>query len=202
MTQHPDEFSSVGEVKELDRDLEPRRTWKIAPVTAVLAGVVLLATGITGGVVAHASLAGDNSTTAQQPGQRGGPGSYPGFGGRQPGANGDANGAATIGTVESVSGSTLKLKKQHGTEVTVTLTPDTDIQVTKQGAATDLTTGSTWRHRGRIRRCGDGPDGAAGRPVRRPPPDRHAERLTDRTWSGGGSGGVRRRRVRGSVRSS
>jgi hypothetical protein len=139
--QHPEgyEFVQIGDDNAINRDLEPRRTWKVAPVTAVLAGVVLLAAGgLTGAVVAHASAAGNNSPAAGANGQRGG---YPGFANR--GANPGGGGPATFGTVESVSGSTLKVKTQNGTVVTVTLTPDTDIEVTRKGAATDLSKGST-----------------------------------------------------------
>lgn len=141
MTQPPDDLAPVGDDDGLGRDLEPRRVWRIAPVTAVLGAVVLLAAGVTGGVVAHASLSDDSTNTAGGPGQ--GQRGYPGFN-RQPGQDGaQGNGPGTVGTVESVSGSTLKVKTQDGTEVTVTLTPDTDIQVTRKGTATDIAKGST-----------------------------------------------------------
>ncbi len=134
-----DEFVQIGDNDAINRDLEPRRTGKVAPVTAVVAGVVLLAAGgLTGAVIAHASVAGNDSSAAPTNGPRGG---YPGFANR--GANPGGGGPATFGTVESVSGSTLKVKTQDGTVVTVTLTPDTDIEITRKGAATDLSKGST-----------------------------------------------------------
>ena len=142
--EYPAEFPPPGEDEVLRQDLAPRRTWRIAPVTAILGAVVLLAAGVTGGVAAHAALAGNSNQSGSGSGfQRG---TYPGFGPR--GQNGQGApagqpGGATIGTVESVSGTTMKVKQQDGTVVTVTLTPDTDIEVTKKGSSSDLTDGST-----------------------------------------------------------
>lgn len=144
--KRPDEdFVQIGEDDALRKDLEPRKTWRIAPFTAILGAVVLLAAGVTGGVVAHASLAGDDNNTqaTNGPGRFQG-GGFRGQNGENPPSGAPGNGGnATIGTVESVSGTTMKVKRQDGTEVTVTLTDDTDIQVTKKGAATDLAKGST-----------------------------------------------------------
>lgn len=147
--QHPEgyEFVQIGDDDAINRDLELRRTWKVAPVTAILGAVVLLAAGVTGGVAAHAALAGNsNSNQSGSSGTGFQRGTYPGFGSR--GQNGQGApagqpGGATIGTVESVSGTTMKVKQQDGTVVTVTLTPNTDIEVTKKGSTTDLTKGST-----------------------------------------------------------
>lgn len=141
--QTPDEFAQIGSDQEVDAALEPKKTLNLPLVTAILAGVVVLAVGLAGGAGLHAAFASDSTTPQQQAGR--GAGGYGGFRGQNgagqgPGGQAGGQGNAAIGTVVSASSSQLVVKTQNG-DVTVKLTGDTTYEITSKGTAADLKAG-------------------------------------------------------------
>jgi len=142
--QAPDEFAQIGSDQEVDEALKPKKTLNLPLVTAILAGIVVLAVGLAGGAGLHAAFASDSTTPQQQAG-RGLGGGYGGFRGQNgtgqgPGGGQGGQGNAAIGTVVSASSSQLVVKTQSG-DVTVKLTGDTTYEISSKGTAADLKTG-------------------------------------------------------------
>ena len=134
--QTPDEFAQIGSDQEVDEALQPKKTLNLPLVTAILAGIVVLAVGLAGGAGLHAAFASDSTTPQQQAGR--GYGGFRGQNGTGQGPGGQGN--AAIGTVVSASGSQLVVKTQNG-DVTVKLTGETTYEISSKGTATDLKPG-------------------------------------------------------------
>lgn len=105
-------------------------------LTMALGGVLILVLGFFGGI-GVAKLTG---------GSGGQPQAFPsGYGKRfstnAPGRQGGGN--VTIGTVERVVGSTVYVRTPDGKTVKVNTSDDTSVHVSKPGAVSDLTKGST-----------------------------------------------------------
>ncbi|WP_394771723.1 hypothetical protein [Lacisediminihabitans sp.] len=110
-------------------------------LTPTLALVATLAVGLAGGVlIGHATAA---SAQASGPAgfTRGLGGTGEGAAGG--GAGGFAGGGFTAGTIVSVSGNTIVVKSQDGTEKTVTTTGSTRVTKTTKSTVADLKAGET-----------------------------------------------------------
>lgn len=123
---------------DLEQALERARIAKptrsgINPATLALAGLLLAGSGFLGGY-----LIGGNTAGAQEGPMAGGMvvrGEGPGGGpGGQP-----AN--LTIGTIESISGDTFKVKTESGDSVKVQVVDGTSIRINKEGTIQDLAKG-------------------------------------------------------------
>lgn len=118
----------------------------ISKATLILGGAVLLAGGFFGGY----ALKGTTGNTAAQGGFNRAGGQFPGggyglrggAGGGQPGGAGGP-GNATIGTVTSVSGSTVTITTANGRTVKVTAGSGTKVTVSKTGKVSDLASGDS-----------------------------------------------------------
>lgn len=126
---------------QLDQALQRARDTKpsglgVTKATLILGGALLAGAGFLGGY-----LVGDHSLGSDSPGDfsmRGnGPGGGPGGGG--PGMTRPAN--LTIGTIESISGTTLTVKTDSGDTVKVKIGDATTVRINKEGSAADLTKG-------------------------------------------------------------
>ncbi|MGW0517623.1 DUF5666 domain-containing protein [Crossiella sp. NPDC003009] len=98
-------------------------------LTLGLAAAALATVAFAGGMWAATALAADSESAA--PGQRGGVQLGPG--GRVP----------TAGTVDRIEGDTLYLKGPNGSEVKVTLSADTAVQLGQPGKVNDIQPGAT-----------------------------------------------------------
>jgi hypothetical protein len=67
--QTPDEFAQIGSDQEVDEALQPKKTLNLPLVTAILAGIVVLAVGLAGGAGLHAAFASDSTTPQPQAGR-------------------------------------------------------------------------------------------------------------------------------------
>ncbi|HEY8913881.1 hypothetical protein [Lacisediminihabitans sp.] len=129
-----------------------RRKW----LTPTLAIVATLAVGLAGGVlIGHATAA-----SAQASGQAGftrglGGGGTGGGTGGTGGGDGFAGGGFTAGTIVSVTGSTIVVKTQDGTEKTVTTTGSTKVTKTTASTLADLKAGETVTVMGQASSNGD-----------------------------------------------
>jgi hypothetical protein len=108
-----------------------------AKATLVLGGAVLAAAGFLGGYLVNGG--DDGAANAANGGPR--------MSGAGPQMNGGPAGATpgdiTFGTVVSVNGTTVTVKTQDGKTVKVETSPDTEIQVTKDGTVDDLAKGDS-----------------------------------------------------------
>lgn len=113
-----------------------RRTAKVvaAPVATTAPGAAAAAFGGGGGGAGGAGAGGSASATAQA---GGGAGAAQGQGG----VAARGGGGATVGTVESVSASTLTVKTPAGATATITLAADTEVRQTVAAQRTDLKAG-------------------------------------------------------------
>lgn len=135
-------------VSSFEEDFQPRRG--TSKLTLGLVAALVLVAGVLIGIQTQKALGG---ATAAGTGQLGGgrmgyggqPGGGPGLQGQPPGGvmRGPGQGGATIGTVEKVERDKVTLKTMDGSTVVVKTTGETTVQVTKQGALSDLKTGST-----------------------------------------------------------
>jgi len=146
MTTPPDrpehrsgDFESLADDREVEAALEPRKTFRLPAATAVLIGIVVLAAGAAGGAGLHAALASGDD--AAQPGAARPGGNGYGFRNVAPnGQNGGGPQNGTVGTIVSADKSQLVVRTQNG-DVTVKLTGETDIEITDEGAVSDLEKG-------------------------------------------------------------
>lgn len=153
-----------------------RRKW----LTPTLAIVATLAVGLTGGVlIGHATAA-----SAQASGPAGFTRGLGGTGEGAGGAGGFAGGGFTAGTIVSITGSTIVVKTQDGTEKTVTTTDSTKVTKTTASTLADLKAGETVTvigqagsngdvaatsvAEGTLRQFGGRPGGGAGAPTGAP----------------------------------
>lgn len=154
---------------DLEKDLAaeaPRRLRGLGP-TAYLCGAILLVAGFIGGAQAQRLWGGDSGQAASAAGfPAAGPGGQglqglPGSQGSQAsngaqsgtrqrgsagqGAAGGTAGAAdmTLGTVQKVDGNVIYLKTMTGETVKITTNRSTKVQVTADGAVSDLKSGTT-----------------------------------------------------------
>lgn len=134
----------------------PRRG--MSKVTMALGAGVILVAGVIIGIQAQKTF-GDAGGTARGGGAAGaaqgasgpggagqGPNGQGGFGrgGFGPGGQGGGGfGNATIGTVKSIDGDTIRIETPQGATVTVRTSADTRVQVTKTGKVSDLEEGGT-----------------------------------------------------------
>ncbi len=110
----------------------------IGKPTIVLSAAVLVVAAFFGGVWANKSF-GSPAPAAAPPSQGGG---LRGNGGN--GANGGGfGGRGTAGTIDHVDGTTVYVKTNNGTVVKVSTSDSTKVLLTKPGALTDLTAGTT-----------------------------------------------------------
>jgi len=114
----------------------PRRWWNTT--TLVLGGVVLLAFGFVGGIQAQQHWGTRSAVVG---------GKLPGNGEPEGASAGlDAPGgdrAATIGTVKSISGTTLSVETGDGTTVTVKTDNSTTVRTARTATLSALETGAT-----------------------------------------------------------
>ncbi|MHC5797170.1 hypothetical protein ACVXZ4_13540 [Lacisediminihabitans sp. FW035] len=114
----------------------PRRKW----LTPTLALVAVLVVGVFGGVlIGHATASSAQGVSAGgfSRGLNGGGGT----GGA--GGAGFGGGGFTSGTIVSVSGSTMVVKAQDGTQKTVTIASSTRVTKTSSASVSDLKAGQT-----------------------------------------------------------
>jgi hypothetical protein len=123
---------------DLEQALERARIAKptrsgINPATLALAGLLLAGSGFLGGYLIGGNTAGaqegpiSGGMVVRGEGPGGGPGGQP------------AN--LTIGTIESISGDTFKVKTESGDSVKVQVVDDTSIRINKEGTIQDLAKG-------------------------------------------------------------
>ncbi|WP_431894909.1 hypothetical protein [Nonomuraea sp. bgisy101] len=135
-------------VSSFEEEFQPRR--RTSRLTLGLVAALVLVAGVLIGIQAH-KLLGGSTAAAGQFGPRTGYGVQQPSGGTGPQGQppGGAirgrgqGGAATVGTVEKVEKDRITLKTMDGSTVVVTTTGETTVQVTEQGALSDLKTGTT-----------------------------------------------------------
>jgi hypothetical protein len=121
-------------------------------LTPVLALVAALVIGLFGGILIGQNTASSSQATGVvRPG--GGQGGF-GQGGTGPGGAGAAAGF-TAGTIVSVNGTSIVVKKQDGSQVTVSTTGATTVTKTQKAAVTDLKAGETVTVRGQADASGN-----------------------------------------------
>jgi len=123
----------------------------VSKVTLGLGVGVLVLAAFGGGVWTHSAFGSTTTAAAPAAGRAGGgfrggangqtpPSGVPGNRGN--GGNGTGFGRGTIGTVDHVDGTTLYVKTQDGKVVKVSTTDTTKVELSKQGALTDLAAGN------------------------------------------------------------
>jgi hypothetical protein len=149
--QQPEQVIStpVG-AGNLDQELTQAKRG-LGKVTIGLGIGVLVLVAFFGGVWVHSATAGTSTAPAAQAARPGG--GAGGYGGRlgggtppsgAPGAPGGGGGrGGTAGTISRVEGNTVYVKLQDGTEVKVSTTDQTKVDVTQPGKLADLTPGSS-----------------------------------------------------------
>jgi hypothetical protein len=151
-TNNPDDFAPIGDDRDVQAALEPKKTLNMPAATAILVAIVVLAVGLAGGAGLHAAFASGSTPQAGAGGAGrgmggaggygGGQGGYAGGqgGGQRPGGGAGGPGGGTVGTIVSADSSQLVVKTQTG-NVTVKLTGSTAIEITAKGGVSDLKTG-------------------------------------------------------------
>ncbi|MEV4317728.1 hypothetical protein [Actinocrispum sp. NPDC049592] len=149
--QHPDHVIGTPVGGDIDQELKQAKRG-YGKVTIGLGIGVLVVAAFFGGVWVHSATASSNSNTpaaagGPRNGGRFGGGGYPGNGGAPPsGAPGQGGGGfrgGTAGTIDRVEGNTVYVKMQNGTEVKVTTTDSTRVELTQPGKLSDLKAGTS-----------------------------------------------------------
>lgn len=126
-----------------------KKSWTrfLTPALALIAALIV--GGVAGVLIGQNTASANNASSVRGgfPGGQGGEG-FPGFGGGQagPGAGtGTAGGRGgfTAGTITSISGGTITLKKADGTTITVSTTGSTTVTKSSTAKVSDLATGQT-----------------------------------------------------------
>jgi Domain of unknown function (DUF5666) len=148
--QKPEEVVARPVGGDIDQELGQAKRG-FGKATIGLGAGVLVVAAFFGGVWVHSATAGSNSTpVAQTPRGNGGGrfgGGYPGGGTPPSGANapGGVGGGlrGTAGTIDRVEGNTVYVKMPNGTEVKVSTTDSTRVEVSQEGKLTDLKPGTS-----------------------------------------------------------
>jgi hypothetical protein len=136
MTDPTNPIEPTAPDPELERALERARTAKpggpgLNTGTLALAGLILAGGGFLGGY-----LLGQNGGGQEGPG-----GMVMRADGPMGGPDGGRPANLTIGTIESISGDTFKVKTDSGDTVDVQVVDGTTIRINKEGTITDLAEG-------------------------------------------------------------
>ncbi|MFD8497148.1 hypothetical protein [Amycolatopsis sp. NPDC059657] len=139
MTQPTPEEIVASPAVAGDLDKEMKAVAKpFGKVTLILGGILVIAVAFGGGAWTHSALAGSSTPT------RGGAQARPSGQAQAPGGRqGGFGRGGTAGTVERVDGSTVYVKTAQGTEVAVSTSDSTTVNVTQPGKLTDLKAGVT-----------------------------------------------------------
>jgi hypothetical protein len=148
--QEPEQVISEPVGGDIDKELGQAKRG-VGKVTIGLGVGVLVVAAFFGGVWVHSATA-SSSTPAVVQGPRGGGngggrfgGGYPGGGTPPSGANVPGGGGfrgGTAGTIDRVEGNTVYVKMQDGTEVKVSTSDSTRVEVTQPGKVADLKAGT------------------------------------------------------------
>ncbi|SDY58822.1 hypothetical protein SAMN05421504_10642 [Amycolatopsis xylanica] len=140
MTQPTPEEIVASPAVTGDLDKEMKAVAKpVGKVTLILGGILVVAVAFGGGAWTHSALAGSSTPSRTGQARPSGQPQAPGGQGRQ----GGFGRGGTAGTIERVDGSTIYVKTMQGTEVAVSTSDSTTVNVTQPGKVTDLKTGAT-----------------------------------------------------------
>jgi hypothetical protein len=154
--QHPDQLVNTPVGGDIDQELTQAKRG-FGKVTIGLGIGVLVVAAFFGGIWVHSATASSNTAAPAAQNQRGqgrfpGGGGYNGGGGAPPsgapGAPGQGGGGGgfrggTVGTIDRVDGTTVYVKMQNGTEVKVSTTDSTRVELTQPGKVADLKAGTS-----------------------------------------------------------
>lgn len=142
MTQPTPEEIVASPAVTGDLDKEMKAVAKpFGKATLILGGILVLAVAFGGGAWTHSALAGSSTPT-----RSGGAQARPSGQAQAPGGQGRQGGfgrGGTAGTIDRVDGATIYVKTAQGTEVAVSTSDSTTVNVTQPGKLADLKAGAT-----------------------------------------------------------
>jgi hypothetical protein len=150
--QHPDQLVNTPVGGDIDQELTQAKRG-FGKVTIGLGIGVLVVAAFFGGIWVHSATAtASSSTAAPAAGTPRGQGRFPnGYNGAPPSGAAGAPGqggagglrGGTVGTIDRVEGNTVYVKMQDGTEVKVSTTDSTRVELTQPGKIADLKAGTS-----------------------------------------------------------